>query len=171
MIKGKNTKRSQQIFYLGLPLILLFYQQLLDKMIDLGFLSEHYSAYSNSTETHFSFTNALSQVLFLIFMRLFAVKKKIYLGYNIFSKYVVYETFVLFSLSVVSIWAFRAAFYSQILYVLLFPMIIRQCRYSHYKYFFLLLVMFVWYYDNAINVSNETYPYKSLNYPMLNLGL
>ena len=157
-----------KVFYLGLPLLVIFYQVILRQAIGLGFLSDHYEAYGEGSKTYFSFTNTFSQLCLLILLRLVLGKNdETMKKYGVFSSLVIYTSFVLTTLSTVSVWAFRAAYYFEISYIILFPIIIKASHKNDLKKLFYIFVVILWFYDKIINGVDGTYPYSSNVLPSL----
>ncbi len=162
----KNNTLIITLYCISLPLLLIFYNQLLGLLISMGLMSNHFEAYQNSHESYFSLTNALYPVV-IFFIVYFIGKNKKTLDDTIwkFTLIILYSVFILNCLSVVSLWAFRISMYFTVLLVFCLPVIQQMMSLRFRNIYLLVLISFLfvyWFYDVVINGSNETYPYKSI---------
>lgn len=161
VINKKKTGIYKTAFYIGLPLVVILYQTLMTLAIKWGLLTEHYEAYSEGNETYFSYTNTFSQLCLFFFMQQFSKINDKFKYLKPFSKLSIYSALVLATLSVVNVWAFRAALYIEIIYLLLFPLVIKTTSNKQIAKLFYIFIVLLWFYDSIINGVNGTYPYTS----------
>lgn len=146
-------------------LIVIFLNPLLLLLISLGLVSSHFSAYIESEGSMFSLTNLLSQIIFVYFARqLTKYGEHDYMAR--FSLLVPISTLIFILSSIVSPWAFRIAYYFEILYIFTYPYIISHIKNNRVAAHQMekLLYMFVlvyWIVDNVINKIGDTVPYSS----------
>lgn len=161
VIKGNKVK-TIHIFYM--LLFLLFIRPLGLFIISHGFLSGHFLPYFEEEETMYSNTNTLSQIILLGFSMIFyrGLLKKDNIDY--FSVRISMFTFVFFMSSIISLWAFRMAYYFEILTVITFPRLMAKKMMPNTKIakfvFFCFLILY-WLIDIVINGVGQTYPYTS----------
>lgn len=167
VVKRNKKGLYEKVIYLGIPLVTIMYQKILDTTIVLGIVSNHYEAYGEGNVTSFSYTNTLSQLCFFVFMQQFAKKNALFRPYKKFSLIAVYTAFFLTILSIINVWAFRAAFYIEIIYIVLFPLVLQTTTNKQLVKLFCFFVIVLWFYDAIINGVNGTYPYTSDVLPLL----
>lgn len=167
VINKKKKGVYKTVFYIGLPLVVILYQKIMNLAIQWGVLTDHYEAYSEGGKTYFSYTNTLSQLCFLILMLLLANKNRMFKDLKPFSLVAIYSSLVLTTLSTINVWAFRAALYFEIIYLIIFPLAIKTTSNRLLVKSFYVFVVLFWFYDSIINGVNGTYPYTSEVLPSL----
>lgn len=138
-------------------------------LMSIGLLSQHFSAYVEDDSSMFSNTNLLSQLILFIFLKQFCsfIKGRgIYMErYIVFSLLIAFSAVIFISASVISHWAYRVAFFFEILYVINIPYFLRQIKEKRVFMFersFYVFIVLYWFIDVVINGSNATYPYTSV---------